>query len=61
MLAERERLAEDVLEGLTQREIHLKEREVLLVEVEECVAACHMAIEDCIKKEIQHGLEVMSF
>ena len=57
-IAEKEKLAEDFLQRLAHQEVSLKKREALLLEVEECVTVCYMAFEECIKKEIQKGLEV---
>ena len=58
VIVEKEKLADDILRRLDHRELSLKEREALLLEVEERVAVCYTAIEGCMQKEIQQGVEV---
>lgn len=57
-MTQREALAENILVKLEKREVALKNKEVLLLKVEECVAACYTSIEDCIEQKILHGQEV---
>lgn len=57
-IAEKERLIEEILSRLEHQEVALKKRESLLLEVEESVAVCYTAIEECMRKEVQQDVEV---
>ena len=54
----KEKLADSILQKLDHKEASLREHEALLLEVEEYVAVCYTAIEECIQEEIHHGVEV---
>lgn len=61
IVSHRETAAESIMIKLNEKEDELRKREILLIDVERCVAACYTAIEECIEKEIQQGLEVNVF
>lgn len=57
-MSQREVSAQNLIRHLEKRESSVKKREALLLEVEQCVAACHTSIEDCIEQEVKQNLKV---